>query len=570
MSLSVSGILEGYLTLYGWQVYSSLFLLLIAVGAVLYPVARIIFDATLAFTETGQNPALGARGFIVRLLIYILVLVLGLIPLVPLSVNAVSVQNKCGRESLLTLGQHYPFLQNRSEGSLGGVQNAHVPLLPYLAMALASGFNAVLNQATPCMADLTHLSMALNLLDFSAADDPNALRTAVDRFERECGSRARELALGFLDGKYLGGAGREYLEEQLAKYAKTPEERKKQLVYFGSPFFQEVFYKPCSGGDQTTPAGLLCTMLPLRALQPVPGFPYDASRDGDASQIQAARGEGFPTCYEWWSDGAKGLRGQLVKAGGEALKNKVTALTLSTCPGQAFLPGALCTWIGSLVNDIQDGQDVVVEQMLLAGKRQLSSKTPEVGWGTGLVTGGLFLFSDVAESVAQQAAGYWALLYIMKVGSALLQPFLLMTVFMLWGIFLVFGEMRGMMLVKGMMLIFTLSILPGLWGFADYVDDQLFMALYPNAPALSGVGIAKELMTDHSTIERVLLGFTTMVFYLVLPLLMFYLIAEAGGPTSAMRMASDAINDPARAQGRIVSGGVGGASVRGWVRPGWK
>ena len=120
MSLSVSGLLEGYLTLYGWQVYSSLFLLLIAVGAVLYPVARIIFDATLAFTETGQNPALGARGFIVRLLIYILVLVLGLIPWVPLSVNAVSVQNKCGRESLLTLGQHYPFLQNRSEGSLGG------------------------------------------------------------------------------------------------------------------------------------------------------------------------------------------------------------------------------------------------------------------------------------------------------------------------------------------------------------------------------------------------------------------------------------------------------------------
>jgi len=84
------------------------------------------------------------------------------------------------------------------------------------------------------------------------------------------------------------------------------------------------------------------------------------------------------------------------------------------------------------------------------------------------------------------------------------------------------------------------------------------------------VGIAKELMTDHSTIERVLLGFTTMVFYLVLPLLMFYLIAEAGGPTSAMRMASDAINNPARAQGGIVSGGVGGASVRGWVRPGWK
>lgn len=566
MSLSVSGILEGYLTVYGWQVYASLFLLLVAVGAVLYPVARLVFDAALAFAESGHSPALGARGLIVRLAIYLLVLVLGLIPLVPLSVNAVNVQNQCGREALVSLGQHYAFLQNRSEGSLGAITDSHVPLLPFLAMLLASGFNAVLNNATPCLTDLTHLSMALNVLDFSAAEDPNALRTAVDRFERECGRRARAIAVGFLDGKYLGGKGREYMEDLLERYARTPDERKKQLVYLGSPFLREVFYKPCQGGDQTTPAGLLCTMLPLRALQPVPGFPYDASRDSDASRVQAARGEGFPTCDEWWNDGAYGLRAQLVKAGGEALKNKAAALSLSTCPGQAFIPSALCTWLGSLVNAIEEGEDVVVEQMLLAGQRHLSAQTPDIGWGTGLVAGGLFLFSDVAESIAQQAAGYWALLYIMKVGAALLQPFLLMTVFMLWGVFLVFGEMRGMMMVKGLMLIFVLSILPGLWGFADYVDDQLFLALYPNAPALSGAGIAKELMTDHSTIERILLGFTTLVFYVVLPLLMLYLIAEAGGPASGAKMTSEAVNRPSQEQSGTVSAGVRGARARPWVK----
>ncbi len=59
--MSVSGILEGYLTIYGWQVYASLFLLLVAVGAVLYPVARIVFDATLAYTETGGDPRRSAR-----------------------------------------------------------------------------------------------------------------------------------------------------------------------------------------------------------------------------------------------------------------------------------------------------------------------------------------------------------------------------------------------------------------------------------------------------------------------------------------------------------------------------
>ena len=111
-----------------------------------------------------------------------------------------------------------------------------------------------------------------------------------------------------------------------------------------------------------------------------------------------------------------------------------------------------------------------------------------------------------------------------------------------------------------------MSILPGLWGFADYVDDQLFLALYPNAPALSGAGIAKELMTDHSTIERILLGFTTLIFYVVLPLLMLYLIAEAGGPASGAKMTSEAINRPSQEQGGTVSAGVRGARARPWVK----
>ena len=133
-------------------------------------------------------------------------------------------------------------------------------------------------------------------------------------------------------------------------------------------------------------------------------------------------------------------------------------------------------------------------------------------------------------------------IYLMKIGSSLLQPFVLMGVFMLWGLFLVIGEMRGMTLMKGMMLIFALSILPSLWQFADYVDDLLFLTLYPNAPSFSITHIPEELMSDHSTIERILLMFTTSVFYLILPMLMLYLIAEAGGPSRVGPMVADGIN----------------------------
>ena len=57
--MAVNGILEGYLSIYGWQVYSSLFLLLVAVGLVLYPVARLIVDRALAQVEGSTAPEIG-------------------------------------------------------------------------------------------------------------------------------------------------------------------------------------------------------------------------------------------------------------------------------------------------------------------------------------------------------------------------------------------------------------------------------------------------------------------------------------------------------------------------------
>lgn len=564
--MSVNGILEGYLTLYGWQVYASIFLLLVAVGAVLYPVARLVFDAALGYAEGASGPETGSRALIIRLSVYVLVLVLGLIPLVPVDVSSTTVQNRCGREGLASLGQKYEAFQGKEYG-FGEVQGARAPLLPYLAMVLASGFNAVLNQAIPCVQDLTHLSLAMNTLDFSAAEDPNALRTTVDRFEKECGQRAQQIAARFLGGDY-GPEHRKFMEELLERYADDEDERREQMVYFGSKFYRENFYKKCAGnGDPNTPAGKLCDMIsPLRAQNPVDGFSYDAIRDSDVSRYQAATGQGFPTCEEWWSDPTRGVRAQLVKAGGDALQQKALALNVSTCPGKAFLPSALCTLFGSLLNAIEDAEEVVAKQMLLAGKRRLSHKTPEASWGSALLAGGLFAFTDVAESVAAQAAGYLVTIYLMKIGTSLLQPFLLMAVFMLWGLFLVIGEMRGMTLVKGMMLIFVLSILPSLWAFADYIDDRLFLTLYPGAPSFSITNIPKELMSDHSTIERILLTFSTTVFYLILPMLLLYLVAEAGGPSRGISLYDSGVSSPAREQGGIGGSAVRGAQTRSWVK----
>ncbi len=557
--MAVNGILEGYLSIYGWQVYSSLFLLLVAVGLVLYPLARLIVDLALAQVEGRTDPVAGARTLIARLTVYVLVLVLGLVPIVPLQVSATQVQNRCGRTALTILGEATTSVTGEGYG-LTSLQDARVPLLPYLAMLLASGFNAILYQATPCLHDLTNLNLAFNTLDFSAAEHPNELKSSVERFERECGATARRLAIAMLSGEH-GPEMRTYLEGQLAAYATEPDARRKQLVYPGSTFYQDVFYKPCGGGaDPATAQGRLCIMRPLRAENPVAGFPYDPARDHDVSRYQAATGQGLPTCDEWWNDAENGLRAQLRAVGRDGLLAKMAQFDRN-CPAAVGMAGGFCTGTFAMPS-VENLDDVVVEQMLLAGKRQLSVQTPELGWGSALIAAGLFAFTDVAENIAAQAGSYLLSIYVMKIGASLLQPFVLMTVFMLWGVFLVIGEMRGLILLKGLMLIFVLSILPGLWSFADYIDDQLFLALYPGAPPVSVTNIPAELMSDHSTIERILLTFTTAVFYVIFPLLMLYLVAEAGGPSQGSTIGGAGINDPARAQGGIAGSGAGEARWR--------
>ena len=98
------------------RVYASIFMLLVAVGADLYPVARIVFEAAIAYVEGGGSPELGSRALILRLTLYFLVLVLGLIPIAPIHITSTTVQNHCGREALAVLGQNYEAMQGKEYG----------------------------------------------------------------------------------------------------------------------------------------------------------------------------------------------------------------------------------------------------------------------------------------------------------------------------------------------------------------------------------------------------------------------------------------------------------------------
>ena len=532
--MAVNGLLEGFLTVYGWTLYGTLFLLIVATGAVIYPLARLVFDAFGQAVERGGAPDQQAQALLLRLVVYGVVLVLGVLPFVPLTINSTTVHHRCAQASLAEAYDEAPSLHHSRYG-FGDVESARVPLLPYLAMVLASGFNAVLYQAMPCVHDLTQLNVAMNVIDYRQAEDPNALIAATHQFMRECHQPAQALYQAFIGGRF-GAEGVTLMKALMAEQADSDDERRRQLLLLGSTFYQEVFYSACTGvvGTAQSASGQLCNQVPLRARNPVEGFSYRVYRDLDASQFQIRQDEGLPTCLEWWTDPQLGLRAQLAAAGEASLKSTLAMLQALQCPGLSPWDVDQCYEV--LRGQIVEAEDWIVEQMQLSQQRNLLDDDTRAllgGAGIGLGIAALFGFNDAAAALASNAAGYYTTMFLFKIGASLLQPFLLMTVFMLWGVFLVFGEMRGMMLIKGMMLIFVLSILPSLWSLADHIDDQLFLAMNPGAP-VSPFGLS-ELLGSHSTVERMVLDVVTTAFYVILPLLMLYLIAEAGGPGTAVK-----------------------------------
>ena len=57
-----------------------------------------------------------------------------------------------------------------------------------------------------------------------------------------------------------------------------------------------------------------------------------------------------------------------------------------------------------------------------------------------------------------------------------------------------------------------------------------------------------------------------LAVYLILPLLMLYLVAEAGGPSQTGAMASQGLNNPAKELGMVGNAGTSRAQLRQW----WK
>jgi hypothetical protein len=248
----------------------------------------------------------------------------------------------------------------------------------------------------------------------------------------------------------------------------------------------------------------------LRPTQPVPGWDYEPTRDTeyDAANPPAW---GRPTCKQWWEDPAKGLRRKLIDQG------DLTSGGLS---------GVLVALAPTLSTEAQ--QDAVTRAVL--------GNSPPVWSNNDFVTGNtagdgaLGAVIDVLKG-ASAAAGlitassfFAVVMTVILAALPMIQAVLLLGIYALLPAVVVISRYSLTMMVLGALGIFTVKFWTVLWTLAQWVDQNLIMAMYPDVSVLARVFSSSG---EHDT-KRLLLNMITTGFYVMLPLLWSGMMAWTG------------------------------------------
>ena len=317
---------------------------------------------------------------------------------------------------------------------------------------------------------------------------------------------------------------------------------------------------------------------PLRSQSAIPGVEPD---DQDASQQQQANNTGLVKCTDWWDKKLyKSLRDNadndvaLKVANDEFFQGDCMAsdggdLELGQLAKNSYDLKA-CSAAVAKASGNKEFYDHVIYRMVanipgnntslaLNAEDKDTAQTIGVLGVIGAVLGSFVgLGGNVLSSIADNAASFYAQMFFYRMILQMLQPMLLMGIFAFWGIYLIIADYRWETILKGLILIFIISILPGLWSISQHLDSALWQALYPGVDTLAA--LAEK--SNDSYVERILLDAASTVFNVIFPLILMYLVNEAGGgrPSGAIEAGDAQAKNIGNVGGRM-AGSTAGAGV---------
>ncbi len=588
--MHTSSYLEAFLSVYGWMMYNTLYELFAMTWLLFLPFMKLGF---LTFIDTLSDSANRYGQFkkgIITFVLMLFALFLAVVPMDRITVQGTTIVHHCKVPNKLNDYQQWKIKdappQLKEFYGFDVSEGGKAPLLPSLVMRIASGTNNVIYQSMPCAPSVRDFAMVMKTAEVTNKD----LRGEVERFNLECATPARDRINELRQRapstyKKIIEWGRGDLSDK--KMANLNNETK-EVTYPGSKTFKVVM-----SGNLSEISGLIDPAEkqaveeiilgatpgenPLRSQSAIPGVEPD---DKDASQQQQANNTGLVKCTDWWDKKLyKSLRDNAdydvaLKVAydeffqGDCMSSDGGDLELGQLAKNSYDLKA-CSAAVAKASGNKEFYDHVIYRMVanMPGNNTslaLNAEDKDTAQAIGVlgVIGAVLgsfvgLGGNVLSSIADNAASFYAQMFFYRMILQMLQPMLLMGIFAFWGIYLIIADYRWETILKGLILIFIISILPGLWSISQHLDSALWQALYPGVDSLAALADKSK----DSYVERILLDAASTVFNVIFPLILMYLVNEAGGgrPGSAFQSTQTGADNIGGTSGRMAGSSAGGA-----------
>lgn len=522
--MGVNSYAEIFTTLIGWHLYGVIWDVLASTGIVFLPFLWILIDNWRnAFVdgEEGGGASAGLRALEVELYIGLFVMLIACVPNPITTLNRASVfyapPATTANPSPVTATGNAP--DSTFGTTLGGTPpTVKVPAWWYAVMAISSGVTtAIISGAGLSLDDLRQVTEAARR---ASIDDPR-LRFEAQRFYNECYVPART--------KFLGSPLSPAAEAAITLHGSDDPEWIGSRAFREDPDLYRVMY----------------------AEREVPGWPVDPVRDRDQATAPIPPDWGRPTCLEWWQGGAvRGLQASIIAA-----VNKTSDLA------------PLVNTFGTSLT--ADRRADIVARTVLDKTRLTVIPNAYVPANDGIV-------KDTFSSTTVMIAGFfttfftWLATAVLKPGLPFIQCLLLMGIYMLMPFVLVMGKYSLSAMMTGAIAIFTIKMWSVLWFVADFLDDKLALAIYPDAS--SALAALTSFYKIGDATKAMLLNLIVMSLYIALPALWSGLMAMVGVRVgSALATPFERVSGPLADAGRRagdLTGRAASASGRALTRAG--
>ena len=474
--MSVTGYLALYTTLIGWQEYQKLWELMVGTGIVFIPFLGIILQCFLEPFES-QEPKSAAvvtlRRLMIRLIGALVIIEFCCVPTIALQPKVLHFEPMCVASPKIATPGHTGTTYDNKFPVPTGIK---VPILWYLVMAISNGFTHAAIKSIPCSP--INYQQLQNQLNTSAIESPKLKKETI-AFYNNCYVPSYAL--------YMGHELNDNQKNQIA--AAQKKYGKDDLAWIGSHALL------------TTPGFYIHHF----AREPIPGFPFDSTRDQFPGQAVQHSKWGEPSCQQWWNAPNIGLHQRL----------------------QTALPPSFLKSIFHIGTSSKQLADLGIRRMIERSFGDGNNHS-EIARGYGSLDHSNVLFKMIGQvGISLHQLSYEPKLYLLINALPVIQALLLLVIYALLALVIPFSSYRLHFIITGAAITFAITFWSYLWALSATINNWLIEAIYPSTDSIP-LSIFSILRVGENSVQQTFLHFIVGTLYLALPFIFLMLMGWAG------------------------------------------